>query len=822
MRNHITFYLLSILLLSLNSTLSAQKPRLYNVEHGLASTQLTDLDFDQDNFLWVSTRGGLSRFDGQNFLTFTSESGNPHTLNSNLISCSFICDKGFVWIGANDGLYRMDHATNKFSYFPLDESPDHILSVSAIVDIPEYPGKLLIGTNGYGVYVFDMQELKVDEELSQAYQAAYTTSYITHIINDDKGNHWISSLHWVTMLNPKNKQTFIPTSNLGDAEQQCEITAATLIDSKGIIYFGTAKHGLLECKAESCEINRLPLPELISRQITSIAASSDSTLLIGTEGQGLWSLNTKSLDLERIHYTQCPVDLDHVKIKNIVYDKQGNTWFNLYQKGIMVVPTSGKLFSCQPILASLNDEHNLSNVSSFSEGPDHTRCFGLDGAGVLMVYPNGTRRLYSTENSLLSTSAIMAVKMLPDGRTYIGTYGDGMYVIDRNGKLSRDPNLSQLDPHSVMCLELSRDQKELYIGTNGEGLYSYDLKTNRVECLINDDGSRWVISLYAGDPGQIWFGTEGQIMRYSLADGSVKRFKEPYHVRTFTIAKDASETLWFLADKGLFRYSPHDQAIREVQIGQQQGENFSSMLISDDGKIWLSSNLGVISYDPKYIKVLRYNSPDIAEVGSFSVRASQRWADNTFSFGGDNGMLDFDPVDIESYDYKLAPIYFTRLWVNNQQIDYNPNLSPEENILDSALWSATTLRLPIESNSFSLSFTVQEYSTPIDINYSYRLNGYEEQWHQVQGLNQTLSYASLPAGTYTLVVSAQQGNDINSQTQIKELKIIIKAPWYQSLWFTILIAVLFVASVLYSLWSLHSLLKKKKDNIEAVPLRRRY
>lgn len=805
MRKHITFFLLSSLLFSLHTmTLHAQKPRLYNVEHGLASTQLTDLDFDQDNFLWVSTRGGLSRFDGQSFITFTGESDDTVSLNSNMISCSYVSDDGFIWIGANDGLYRLDHATNRFTYFPLDEIPDHIVSVSAITNIEEYPDRLLVGTNGYGIFVFDMNKLTVDQELTQAFVNAYSTSYITSIINDDRGTHWISSLHWVTALNPKSKKIVVPTSTLSKEEQQkCEITASACIPNKGVIYFGTAKHGLLECKTSSFEISSLPVPELSNRQITSIASSSDTTLLIGTEGQGLWSLNTRTLATERIRYTQCPVDLDHVKIKNIAFDKQGNTWYNLYQKGIMVVPTSGKLFSCQPILANLQNEHNLSNVSSFSEGPDHTRCFGLDGAGVLMLYPDGSRRLYSSENSILNTSAIMTVKTLPDGRTYIGTYGDGMYVIDRSGKLMRDPNLSRLDPHSIMCLELSRDKQSLYIGTNGEGLYSYDLNEKQLNCLVNDDGSHWVISLFAGDPGQIWFGTEGQIMRYTLSDGSVTRYKEPYHVRAFTIAKDADEALWFLTDKGLYRFYKQDQTIREVQIGQQMGETYSAMLIADDGKLWLSSNMGIISYDPKYIKILRYNSPDISEVGSFSIRASQRWSDRKFGFGGDNGMLVFDPTDVESYDYELAPVYFTRLWVNNQQVDYNPSLSPEENLLDSALWAATTLKLPIESNSFSLSFTVQEYSTPVYINYSYRLNGYEDQWHQVQGLNQTLSYASLPAGTYTLEVSAQQGNDQNSQPQTKELKIIIKAPWYQSSWFTFLIGLLFAASMFWSIWTLY-------------------
>jgi len=811
MKNHITYLLTSLLLWQSVSPLYAQKPRLYNVEQGLASTQLTDLDFDQDNFLWVSTRGGLSRFDGQNFNTFSGDSNNPHMINSNLISTSYVSKDGQIWIGGNDGLYLLDHATNSFTYFTLEETPDRVVSVSSIVDIKACPGKLLIGSNGYGLYVLDKKTLSLDKTMTETFQNTCGIDYVNGIINDEYGNLWIHSHHWISIFDPKEKKVITPTSSISAEDQaSIEVTASAIGPDNRTIFLGTVKHGLLTCNTRTYEISRVNVPELEGRQITSIATNTNTTLLIGTEGQGLWTLNPTTKEIVRVYFPQCPVDIDHVKIKNIAFDKQGNTWLNLYQKGILVIPTSGKLFSCQPIIVDLDHEHNLSNVSSFSEGPDHTRCFGLDGAGVLMQYPDGTRRLYSTENSPLRTGAIMTVKTLDDGRTYVGTYGDGLYVIDRTGKMMRDPYLSKLDPRSVMCLEVSRDQQSLYIGTNGEGLYSYDFNTKQLKCLINDSGSHWIISLFAGDPGQLWFGTEGQIMRYSLADGSVKRFKEPQHVRTFTMAKDADETLWFLGDKGLYRYHASDEKIREVQIGQQMGETYSSMLISEDGKLWLSSNHGIISYDPKYIKVLRYNSPDISEVGSFSIRAAQRWSNHKFAFGGDNGMLLFDPEDIESYNYELAPIYFTRLWVNNQLVDYDPNLSPEENLLDSALWTATTLRLPIESNSFSLSFTVQEYSTPVDINYAYRLNGYEEQWHQVQGLNQTLSYASLPAGSYTLEVSAQHGNDLNSQPQTKELRIIIEAPWYESAWFTYFIGLLFLASILWSLWSIYHLLFRHK------------
>lgn len=817
MKNLHRFFLTLVLLatsLSL-STVFAQKPRLYSIENGLASTQLTGLTIDHDNFLWVSTRGGLSRFDGQSFTTFTGDSSNPYMLNTNHISVTFVDEEGKIWVGANDGLYYLDHASNSFTHFSLEQDPANIVSVSAIIDIKDYPGKLLVGTNGYGLYVFDKKTQTVDEHLTTVYNDALNIKYINHIINDDLGTHWIFTHHWMYILNPKEMRLIKPVTTISEEQQEeCEIQSASFGPASHILYLGTNGKGILMCHTRSFDIEKLDIPELEDKQITAIAPGQDTGLLIGTESQGLWQLDVRDRQAERLHYALCPVDLDHAKVKNIVHDKQGNTWLNLYQKGILVIPTSGKLFTCQPILADNNSEHNLSNVSCFAQAADHTRYYGLDGAGVLVEKPDGTRTLYSAENTIMKTNAIMSVYAMPSGEVYIGTYGFGMYIIDKSGKLTRDPNLQELNIRSIMCMSLSPDQKTLYLGSNGEGIYRYNLVTHDLENIVKDDGTRWIVSIYAETNDHVWFGTEGLIMRYNVADSSVTRFREPHSVRVFSIAKDPDGVLWALADKGLYRYYAQDQTLHPIQIGTMMGESYSSMQIGQDSKIWIASNYGITCYDPLHIKSIRYSSPDIAEVGSFSVRASQTWANHQFGFGGDNGMLIFDSEQVQKFSYKLSGVYFTRLWVDNKQVDYDPILTKEENVLDAALWTATTLRLPISSNSFSLSFTVQEYSTPIDINYAFRLNGFEEEWHQVQGLNQTLSYTALPAGTYTLVVSAHQGNDLNSEPQTKELTIIIYAPWYQQTWFTATIITIFALSLIWMFWSMHLMLYRRKQKKE--------
>lgn len=766
------------------STLSfAQKPLLYGVQNGLASTQITDINIDNDNFLWVATRSGLSRFDGQSFSNYIGDSSNPYMLSSNHITCTYFDSNNEFWVGTNAGLFHFDHSLNKFTSYGVDRDFTKNIAISCMTNIEGKPNLILIGTSGYGLYIFNTETFRTEEELTEAYNNAFGESYITAIQNDNYGNHWIIGTQWFSIINPKTGTEIVPECNIPIEKRNSIVIQGHTVEPKGsMLYLGTVSDGILQCNTLTHEVKTLDIPAFNKREMFSLFALDNNRIMVGTEGSGLWELNTKTLEVTRLRYPQCPIDLDYAKIHGIIADKQGNIWLNVYQKGVMEVPTSGRLFNCLPIKATTISEHNLSNVSAFAELQDGTRIFGLDGGGIVTESPSGELNHYSTENTIFSTNAIISLKSTDDGNTFIGTYNHGLYILDKNHNVVRDAYLSSLDLESIMCMDYKPENKTLYIGTNGSGVLQYNLETHQLSQLVRTDGTRWIVSLYADHNNNLWIGTEGTLTKYDLNKGIDDGFKSPGAIRIFNLQNDTNGNLWFIADKGLYKYDYSTQELSNIRLNTLPGEVYATMAISEDDEIWIASNFGITNYSPKAFKSIRYNSPDITEVGSFSIRAAMMWSTGSIGFGGDNGMVIFKAEDIEAFDYKLSPVYFTRLWVNNVITDYNPRLSKEENVMDKALWCASELRLPISSNSFSLSFTVQEFRTPIDIYYSYRLSGYEETWHEVQGVNQTLSYSSLPAGKYTLTVTAHQGNDPNNEPQTKDLVIIIYQPWYLSTW----------------------------------------
>ena len=78
--------------------------KFYGIEDGLTDHQVTDLLLDRAGNLWVATKGGLCRFDGNTFQTFTTEDGLP----SNYIRCLFEDRQGHLWLGTEGGVVHFD------------------------------------------------------------------------------------------------------------------------------------------------------------------------------------------------------------------------------------------------------------------------------------------------------------------------------------------------------------------------------------------------------------------------------------------------------------------------------------------------------------------------------------------------------------------------------------------------------------------------------------------------------------------------------------------------------------------------------------------
>ncbi|MGZ5192238.1 MAG: triple tyrosine motif-containing protein, partial [Flavisolibacter sp.] len=126
------------------------------------------------------------------------------------------------------------------------------------------------------------------------------------------------------------------------------------------------------------------------------------------------------------------------------------------------------------------------------------------------------------------------------------------------------------------------------------------------------------------------------------------------------------------------------------------------------------------------------------------------------------------------------------------------------------------INLQYNQNSFSIDFAAIHYSSPEDNIRYYMLQGYDNNWINVDSLN-TAVYRNIPTGKYVLKIKASSSYGVWSET---EVKIIINPPWWLTWWAYTLYAIVFLLAVRGIIkWRTQALEKEKRLLEEKVAMR---
>ncbi len=122
MRPHFCAALLGVFLVPLRVGAQQYDIRVFGVEDGLPGSTVTAISQDSAGFLWVETDGGMCRFDGRSFQTWTAQEGalprevdkevgitdarGPVVLDDTNATCELTTADGDRWIGTEHGLRR--------------------------------------------------------------------------------------------------------------------------------------------------------------------------------------------------------------------------------------------------------------------------------------------------------------------------------------------------------------------------------------------------------------------------------------------------------------------------------------------------------------------------------------------------------------------------------------------------------------------------------------------------------------------------------------------------------------------------------------------
>lgn len=269
---------------------------------------------------------------------------------------------------------------------------------------------------------------------------------------------------------------------------------------------------------------------------------------------------------------------------------------------------------------------------------------------------------------------------------------------------------------------------------------------------------------------------------------------------------DDRDNIWVGTKAGLFIIENKTQKQFNLTTNEGLPSNEIKSIIQDKkNKFWVSSNMGLASFEayekeklsiPKCISTIqRFDVFDGLSSNEFADRSSAITSKGVMLFGSNNGITRFHPDSLLINNIS-PPIFFTylKLFYNTIEVNkaYNKLI-----ILSKPLYQTDTVVFDYSQNVLTFEFEALNYIQPHKNQYKYQLSGFNENWQYLKNRNE-VNFTNLKPGTYKLKVCAANNDGVWNNAG-KTLVIIIRPPFWGTVWFQLLL-VLGVLSVILILY----------------------
>ncbi len=703
----------------------------WTTEDGLTQHSVNDIVQTQDGYLWLATYGGLVRYDGVNFETYTI--GNTPGLESNRIFTLLETNSGSLWIGHREGgISILDDG--KF------QTPEvlEIISNEFVQDFCEdFDGNVWIATAN-GLYRYSKGHLD-EYNLAEGLPGSFVTrlflhrSGAVHFITDIKGS-------------PGLARSYIYEGKINVLQKYPSSEQLNILDynSEGELWI--AYRDKIVAEKEGSIIKSLDLGNDDLGEIHAFLIDRDKNIWLGSQkyivmipSEEVQDRQGDHVSLKRIYTYKQEND-----IHRITQDREGNIWVGTWKEGLFMIkkrvieryfPTGkgassvytkvapdghgGIWFSsaCYDLTRYINGKFSQYDPfegcirALYNEPEDEAIIYlGVDSEFGKMEefrYEKVTdlQELLSEHPYFLNITAIHKAN---DGAFWLGTSGSGI-VVFKDTVVNHLTSTNELAGNSVQTITATKNG-DIWVGTNtGISVFNADGPRNITakDGLVRGE----IRSIFEDSNGVIWVGSygagvsrieDGQITSYSASDGLFENVVS-------RITEDIHGNLWMIGNMGLF------------MINKQQFVDL------DSGRI---SYLTCISFELEDGMIEGNNSGKVA-----------RTSDGLTWWPTIKGMAAID-IDKDYQDPIPTKTIIQKVVISNVE-------------KDSPIGEKITLEK--DQRDIEVAYTGLKFSNPRKINFRYKLIGYDKTWRE-NGKKRSVTYTNLNPGDYTLMIEASELN----------------------------------------------------------------
>lgn len=776
----------------------------YDIRNGLSHNTVNAIVQDKLGFMWFGTKDGLNRFDGTFFRVFNKENS---TLKNNYITKLLEDKDGNIWVGTDAGLYIYNPVIETFSSIKTYSKYQGDVTHSITEIKEDNQQNIWFSVDYEGLYKFDMKTRRLTRPVRIVNSG---------FLSDNIASFWFTgNTCWLDLYNDNlyytndNFKTFHPFKD-GDGNMvfHKNIINQSLqsIQTKSMFYLCTVK-GLFELNQTSGTCR-----QLLDCYVRTLEFKTSNELWAGTE-QGLYifSLSNGKVNHLTASNEYDPYALTDNAIYTIYRDKEGGMWIGSYFGGINYYPYPWSYF--EKFYPKDNFNFLGRRIREFCDSNDGTIWIGTEDKGLFNFDPH-TKRLIPFSNHRICSN--VHGLCLDGNYLWIGTFSGGLNRLDlrthevKNYRQSDSPgSLLSNDVFSI-CKTKSGD---LWVGTVS-GLLRYNRKSDDFT-RIPDFTNKFIYQICETDDGGLWLATYANgIYRY---DGNKKTWRNyvnisgnasslPYN-KVISIFQDSKRRIWFMTQGGGFcQYNPvHDNFIRYDMTDGFPSNIVYKMVEDDYGNLWLSTNKGLVCFNPdtNYRKV--YTVADGLLSNQFNYQSGYKDKNGIIYMGCINGFIGFNPASFKENPVS-APVYLTELYIFNRHMAVGSDDSP----LKKSLLYSDEITLSANENSFALQTAGLSFQSSQKNNLQYKLEGFDKEWHTINSGNM-IYYSNLPYKTYTLKIRGiNSDGKWNKHERI--LHIQVRPPFYLSNVAYLIYILLILTAISFSIYRFRRRVLKRHEH----------
>ena len=492
--------------------------------------------------------------------------------------------------------------------------------------------------------------------------------------------------------------------------------------------------------------------------------------LIDRQGN-LWFISPQGLSLVNFHHPPIrllPLEKEQ-QTRAVVCRRDGSVWAGARGGTLVVFNSYGQLIS-RRLFAK--------NMYAMHEDRQRNLWIGTRGDGLYVIRADGRTTghyIHSNDPYSISHNDIYDIEEDGEGNIWIATWGGGLNMIEMSGEAVADRW------HSLRFLHKGNDMK----GYPKEGF-------DKVRRITHDGretmiaSTTWGLMTFAGQNGKdkTWlFHTTKQVAN----DTTSLRTNDVMQVlvcRNGTIyVTTMGGNIQQIVSDNLLQDSLRLQTVKAMNQGRG---NALSMIEDRQGNIWIVREAQVNCYDVKTGRLEQFGPNSMSEQTELTEAKPAADSNGNVWLGAVGGVMTFNAGQMSKSSFR-PNIVFTGIRYQGEQ--------QERPILN----RHTLYIADREQRSLTIAFAALDYGDSFLMQYAYKLKETDRDWNYI-GHEAHIAFSQLPPGRHTLVVRSTNCDGVWMDNDT-EIVLDVKPMLWERTWVRLLTLLLAVSITIWGVIS---------------------